>query len=464
MSRKLTMIVVLIISAGLGFALSLVMQETASESADAKPLYWVAPMDPSYRRDKPGKSPMGMDLVPVYKKDGGAANQSTPGEVSIDPTVINNLGVRIAKVEKSPWLTQFDTVGYVTVDERQQVNITPRVAGWVEQLQTAAEGDPVSQGKPLYTLYSPEWVNAQREYLTALQQGDRAMRQASRERLRALQFPESAINELTQTHKIKQSITVMSPISGYVQQLGIRAGDYVKPGQLLFALAPLAEVWVEGDVFVRHANNVERGAKVEVTTEALPGRHWQGTVDYIYPSLDSAQHTVRVRVQLDNADHALKPNMYAHLHIQQMSQQPVLHVPREAVIRTGRQARVVMTDKQGHFKSVAVTTGRVSDQQIEITDGLHQGDAIVVSAQFLIDSESNLDSDLQRMSRHDQPMQMKGMKHNAHGTDNAMPTTDTMDEQHHNEHEQMTMPQHASDSAKAHDTMPAMAAPGGQHD
>ena len=369
---------------------------SAGDSAPKKPLYWEAPMDANYRRDGPGKSPMGMDLIPVYAQDGGAFDQG-PGTIKISPEVVNNLGVRTAKVEHRQLHTQIRTVGYVQYDEDHLIHIHPRVEGWIEKLYVKAAGDPVLQGQPLYELYSPQLVNAQEELLLALKRKNQRLIQAAEDRLLALQLSPSFIGELKREGQVRQTVTFRSPQSGVVDNLNIREGFYVKPGTTLMSVGSLDDVWVEAEVFERQAALVEVGLPVTMSLDYLPGKEWRGTVDYVYPSLDEKTRTLRIRLRFNNAAGTLKPNMFAQVLIETSQGGDGLIVPREAVIRTGSQDRVVLALGEGHFKSIAIGLGGVNEQYAEILTGLNADDTVVVSAQFLLDSESSKNSDFMRM-------------------------------------------------------------------
>lgn len=378
-------------------------------AAERKPLYWVAPMDPNYRRDQPGKSPMGMDLIPVYEEGGADAG---PGTVKIAPEVVNNLGVRTAPARRRAWQTEIQTVGYVNYDEDRLVHIHPRVSGWVEQLYVKAAGDPVKQGEPLYALYSPELVNAQEELLIALKRNNSALIEAASARLRALHLSEEFIRQLRQRGKAVQTVTFYAVQGGVVDELAIREGFYVQPGTTMLSIGQLDEVWVEAEVFERQVAGLKAGLPVTMRLDYLPGREWKGEVDYVYPDLDPELRTVRARLRFANEDGQLRPNMFAQVSIFGEEGGDALVVPREALIRTGRQDRVVLALGDGRFKSVAVRPGRFDERSVEILEGLSEGDEVVVSAQFLLDSESSKTSDFQRM----QPMAAmdhSGMDHGA---------------------------------------------------
>jgi len=364
------------------------------ESGERAPLYWVAPMDPNYKRDKPGKSPMGMDLVPVYDdQDEG----DTPGTVKISPDVVNNLGVKTGTVEKDTFDTTVRTVGYVQYDEDKLVHIHPRVEGWIEKLFAKSEGDRVTQGQPLYSLYSPTLVNAQEELLLAMNRGNQRLISAALERLRALQVPTEAIQSLKDTRQVSQTIILRAPQSGVLDNLQVREGMFVSPGMSMMSIGVLDHVWAVGEVFERQAALISEGDEVRMTLDYLPERQWLGVVDYIYPSIDSETRTARVRIRFANDDLALKPGMFSQLTIMSNTTLEALQIPREALIRTGSQSRVVLALGDGKFKSIEVDVGRVGWETVEILSGLEEGDRIVTSAQFLLDSESSRTSDFQRM-------------------------------------------------------------------
>jgi Cu(I)/Ag(I) efflux system membrane fusion protein len=373
---------------------------TSPGGGEREILYWVAPMDPDYRRDGPGKSPMGMDLVPVYAED-EAGVDSQPGVVRVPPEVVNNLGVRTARVENRPLRTEIRTVGYVQYDEDRLIHIHPRVEGWIERLFVKAAGDPVVRDQPLYALYSPQLVNAQEELLLALNRDNERLVRAAEERLLALQLPPVVIDDLKRDRQVRQTVTFRSPQDGVVDNLNIREGFFVKPATTLMSIGSLSQVWVEAEIFERQAALVRVGQPVTMTLDYLPGREWLGTVDYVYPSLDERTRTLRVRLRFANEDGDLRPNMFAQVVIGTGDDGSALVVPREAVIRTGDQDRVVLALGGGRFRSVPVKLGRLDADHAEILAGLHLGDTVVSSAQFLLDSESSKSADLQRMEPRD---------------------------------------------------------------
>ncbi len=382
--------------AGAYFYISFNYQANASAEPttdEKKPLYWVAPMDPNFRKDQPGQSPMGMDLVPFYAND-----EDSPGTVRISPDVINNLGVRTATALYRKVESTITGVGLVKYDEEQLFHIHPRVEGWIEKLHIKSSGEPVVKNQAIYDIYSPELVNAQEELVLALTRKNSRLIQAAEDRLKSLQFSNEQIQQLKKSRTTQQRVTFYSPHQGVVENLKIRAGFYVKPGDTLMAIGALENVWIEVDILEKQAAMVQLNQPVIMTLDYVPGRTWQGQVDFIYPTLDAMTRTLKVRLRFNNDDKVLKPNMYAQIRIETLDDAETLVVPSEAVIRTGHSDRVVLALGMGKFKSIKVKLGKQYDDYIEIIEGIDSGDQIVSSAQFLIDSESSKSSDFSRMS------------------------------------------------------------------
>ncbi len=389
--------VVLGIAIGRSWSSSDVPTQGGSDTAERDILYWVAPMDANYRRDEPGKSPMGMDLVPVYADEVDA----TPGAVKIDPTVVNNLGVRTAVVESGSLPRRVETVGYVGYDEDTLMHVHLRVDGWIENLSVTTTGDAVKKGQVLFELYSPALVNAQEEFLLALRSQNTTMIKASRERLASLGMTLGEVNDLAEERKVKQRIRKYAIRDGVVAHLGVREGNFVTPASNVMSIAELDRIWVLAEVFERHAGLVMPGQQAEVELDYLPGKRWRGTVDYVYPELDPVTRTLKVRIRFDNEGAVLRPNMFARVTLLGTDTEEVVHIPREALIRGGAADRVVLSLGDGRFRSQVVETGVESGDRVAISRGIAVGDVIVTSGQFLIDSESDIDSALLRM----EPMQ-----------------------------------------------------------
>jgi len=366
---------------------------TAIASEDKEILYWVAPMDPNYRRDKPGKSPMGMDLIPFY-----AGEENSGSTVTISPTVVQNLGVRTAKSEKTRLWRGIDTVGYVDYDESKVSHIHLRTEGWIEKLTVESEGERVKKGDFLFDVYSPLLVSAQEELVTAIATGNKALIGASRERLYALGISGKQIRELQKSRKVKQIISIYAPQDGVVSNFPVRDGMFVKPSQSVMTLADLSSVWLLAEVFERQTEWVKVGQPAEVSLSYIPGRVWKGEVEYIYPTLDPKTRTLKVRLRFDNPGEKLKPNMYANVKIFGGATEDTIVIPLEALIRTGREERVIIALGEGRFEARIVTAGIESGDYVEILEGLDADESVVTSGQFLIDSEASMRASLNRMS------------------------------------------------------------------
>lgn len=388
----IAVIVVLLAAVGGYFAGKRGMGHTAAHKTTAvsnddarKPLYWVAPMDSSFRRDKPGKSPMGMDLVPVY-------DNGSDSDVRIDPAVVNNLGVRTAEVQQGALSNRIEAVGYVGYDEDSIVSINTRADGWIEKLAVNSVGEAVQRGQLLYALFSPKLATAEREYLTALSSGSTALIAASGERMRALGFSAAQIHALARTRKVGDRVSRYAENAGVVISLGVREGAYVMPETPVMKLADLSNVWVLADIDAGQIALLRKGQKASATFDAFPDQRWQGTVDYVYPDINPTTRTAKVRLRFDNADRRLQPNMYARVSIQAAPQTDAVYIPIEALIRTGHSQRVIVALGDGNFDVCPVQAGVSSGDQVEILKGLSAGQRVVTSAQFMIDSEANVDA------------------------------------------------------------------------
>ncbi len=368
--------------------------------------YWVAPMDPNYRRDKPGKSPMGMDLIPVYE-DG---DKSAEDGVRISPVVVNNMGVRVATVKKDVLRRKIETVAYIEYDENQIYHVHMRAKGWIQTLKANTEGMKVRKGDLLFEYYSPELVNAQQEYVQALILGNRSLIRASRDRLRALDIPEKHIRELTKTRKVRQLIQVRADRNGVVAKLKVRQGMYVVPNTEIMAIADLSKLWIQAEVFGAQANWIRVGQPARLFVHDLKNvDEWKNgrplKVEYVYPNVNQKTRTLKVRFRIDNTDEMLKPNMFAHITIDGGDFRDAVLIPSSAVIRTGKETRVIVAKGDGRFSPRQVVTGVESGGMVEIFSGLKPGEKVVVSGQFLIDSEASFSASLTRMKEVTRPSQ-----------------------------------------------------------
>ncbi|CZF78193.1 Cation efflux system protein CusB precursor [Grimontia celer] len=385
------------------------MAESTSSAGSDEPLYWVAPMDPNYQRDKPGKSPMGMDLIPVYAEDLAGGNDK-PGTVKIDPAVENNLGVKTAAVELSQLSPRIETVGYIAFDESLLWQTNVRVAGWVEKLYINAVGEKVSKGDVLFTLYSPELVKAQEELLNAYRTGRNGLVKGTTERLVSLGVDREQIQQIKKRGKASQTIEVKALADGVIASLNIREGGYLSPAQAVISAGPLEEVWVDAEVFERQAHWVKAGSKATMTLDAIPGQEWQGKVDYVYPILDPKTRTLRVRLKFSNQDGDLKPNMFANIALQPVTDEAVVTIPKSSVIRSGGMTRVVLAEGEGKYRSARIEIGREAGDKIEVLQGLTEQDRIVTSAHFMLDSESSQSADLARINGVEPPQETQWAK------------------------------------------------------
>lgn len=350
---------------------------TGEGASGPKIRYWVAPMDANFRKDGPGKSPMGMDLVPVYEGDEPSGD---PGEVSLSPREVNAIGVRTALARVERIAPVIETVGFVTYDEDATSHVHARIMGWVEELTVRAVGDPVTAGQPLFEIYGPR-----QEQETMDQIGAPA-----------------------------EYLRVTAPQSGVVTALGATDGMYLEPGMRAMSITDLASVWVIADVFERDIGRLTTGMKAEIRFEPLPRDVFEGEIDYIYPELDPKTRTLSVRIRLDNRMGKLRPNMFGTVRLREATEREAVTVSSEAVIRTGRAERVILNTGEGTYLPRLVTTGLRdafgAGGRTEIVQGLAPGEEVVASAQFLIDSESALSAGLTRMApTDDAPASGKGV-------------------------------------------------------
>ena len=369
----------------------------SSSSQEARVLYWVAPMDPSFRRPGPGKSPMGMNLIPVYEGSQSPMAGEGMDIVTISPAMVQNLGVRTALAERRDLARSIRTVGYVAVDDNMISHVHVRAEGWVEKLLVKAVGDCVRKNQVLFELYAPDIHVAQGEFAQFLQRGETDMIEMTLGRLNLLNVPEHEIQALRAGGPVKRRTSVLSPVKGVVLALNVGEGMFVKPDVTTIIVADLSSVWVLADVFEDQASWIEPGLPATLNLAYQPDVVRTGVIDYVYPTVDMRTRTLTARLRFDNPDGALKPNMFADVEIHAAPALNTLVIPLEALIRTGRSERVVIALGDGRFKTVDVRSGQESEGFVEILEGLSPTDEVVVSGQFLIDSESSLSGSIQRM-------------------------------------------------------------------
>ncbi|MHA7852323.1 efflux RND transporter periplasmic adaptor subunit [Roseovarius sp.] len=362
-------------------------------------LYWVAPMDPNFRKDGPGKSPMGMDLVPVYE---GQEPLGDPEQVTLSAAEVNTIGVRTAVARVEDIAHRIETVGFVDYDGHATSHIHTRVEGWIERLNVRAVGDEVSEGDLLFDLYAPEITIASSELLRATRSGDVDEIAIARTKLMNFGVNPRQIDEMAFADRPAQRVRFYAPQDGVVFALEAADGMYLRPDTRAMSLADTASVWLMVDVFERDMGLISDDMRAEARFDHLPGQVLTGDIDYIFPDLDAKTRTLRVRLRFDNEDGLLRPNMFSKVALVPNEAWQALTVPSEAVIRTGRAERVILRLSDGSFRPRLVTTGLrggfADGRRTEIVQGLAPGDEVVASAQFLIDSESALNAGMMRFA------------------------------------------------------------------
>ena len=364
--------------------------------------YWQAPMDPTFISDKPGKSPMGMDLIPVYEEE----EEPSPGTVKIDPVFVQNFGVQFIEVRRTDIPFTIRTVGTLTYNEEQISWVNTKYEGWIEKVYVNSVGEPVEKGQNLFEIYSPQLITTQKEYLQAMDYAERlggsdypeivsraqSLLESSRQRLHYWDVTEEQIRELQESRQLRRTLTIKSPASGLVVEKMDQAleGMHVEAGMNLYKIADLSTLWLEADVFENQIPWLKVGQEARVDFPHQPGRHHRGTVRYIYPFLNKNSRTLKVSIQLANPGQRLRADMYANVTFDVPAARGVLAVPEESVIHSGTRNIVVLDRGRGTFQVKEVLLGINGSGLWEVKEGLKEGDRAVVSSQFLIDSESNL--------------------------------------------------------------------------
>lgn len=376
--------------------------EDKPASAEREVLFYRNPMNPAVTSPVPAQDSMGMDYVPVYA-DNDSGND-VAGTVKIDPTVVQNIGVRTAKATRQALGRSIKTVGRVAFNEERMARLHPKVEGWIEEIRIDKTGQSVTKNDILLTFYSPKLVSAQQEYLLALnneqalkdspferiRSGAEALTESARERLNLLDVPAHQIRELEQSRKVKKYIHIHAPWTGTIIDIGARAGQFVTPQTQLYMMVDLSEVWAYADVYEYELPWVKPGDAVSMTLASVPGRTFSGSVDYIYPYAESQTRTTKVRMIFDNQDRQLRPDMFADVTIDSDVQQNAVVIPSEAVIRSGDRTQAFVVTGPGTFEPRTVRLGVESNGQVAVLDGIAEGESVVTSAQFLVDSESKL--------------------------------------------------------------------------
>jgi len=372
--------------------------------------YWVAPMDPAYIRNEPGKSPMGMDLVPVYKEEG--EEKEPASTIRIDSITIQNMGVRLGSVKRETLTKTIRAFGNITYDETRIHTVTTKFNGWIEKLYVDFVGEKVKKGQPLFDIYSPDLVSAQEEYLLAIQQhtslsgssyhdireGARRLLEASRTRLRYWDLSDTQIKQIEMAGKVQKTLTIHSPATGVVIKKQAFEGHFVKAGAHQYEIADLSTVWVDVEVYEYELPWVRMGMDADMELAYIPGKRFAGKILYIYPFLTAKTRTARLRLAFANSDYQLKPGMYANVYISSTIAIDALVVPQEAVIDSGVRKVVFVALGHGKFQPREIKLGvEGNNDQFQVLDGLSEGEEIVVSAQFMLDSESRLREAISKM-------------------------------------------------------------------
>ncbi|MDQ6951731.1 MAG: efflux RND transporter periplasmic adaptor subunit [Mariprofundales bacterium] len=444
MSKKLILISLAMLLAGTGAGYFVAANKGADSAVTkkgdgpcaggAQPLAWRSPMNPSVTSPTPAKDNMGMDYIPICADSGGG--NAPAGTVKIDPTITQDIGVRLTTAKLKNLSRTITTVGRITYDETKLVTLHPKVEGWVDRLFVDKTGEQVEKNTILLSYYAPELVSSQEEYLLALANwrqlkdssypdirvGAKQLLEASLDRLRFFDVAEHQIAELRRSHKVKKSLHIHSPASGVVTKIGVREGAHVTPMTELYQIADLSRVWVLADLYQYEIPWVHKGDTATLAISSLPGKHFTGKITYIYPYLDAKTRTNKVRIEFDNRDGLLKPEMFGDVTIATRRRQPGVFVPREAVLITGKRAHIFVRSAKGEFQPRTVKVGISADGLIEILDGVKAGEQVVSSGQFLIDSESSIreaaakmvapkkEGDISPQKRGGAEMKMDGMK------------------------------------------------------
>ncbi len=402
-----TAVIALLLGSGLGYWLSTDKSTGSAPTQPAKSeavvLFYRSAMNPAITSPVPAKDDMGMAYVPVYAEENAGAG-APAGTVKIDATMVQDIGVRTTAATRTTLSRSIDTIGRVTYDEERVARLHPKYDGWVDQQFIDKTGEPVKKGSMLFSIYSPQLVATQEEYLLALdgaeklkdspfadvREGAANLLRSSKERLQLLDVPEHQIKQLTVTRKSIKNLHIQSPFDGIVMNIGAREGEYITPRTELYMIADLSRIWVLVDIYEDDIPWVHTGDTAEMQVASIPGRTFIGKVAYIYPYLEAKTRTNKVRLEVDNPNLDLKPEMFANVKIQASRQIDAVVVPSEAIVRTGTHEQLFIQRAPGQFSPRQVTVGVSADGLTQIVNGLKVGEIVVTSSQFLIDSESKL--------------------------------------------------------------------------
>jgi multidrug efflux pump subunit AcrA (membrane-fusion protein) len=421
--KKIIITAIVCIVLGLGAGWLLFHPSTnKGVSGERKILYYRDPMNPEMTSPTPRKAPDGMDYVPVYADEATAPVKG----IKIDPVMVQDIGVKTEEVKRRHLTRSIRTVGNITYDETRLFNVNTKIMGWVENLYVDYTGKSVQKGDRLLDIYSPDLVNTEEEYLLALRYRDEMSIAASEEAKKGAEdLVESAkrrllywdispndIQELEKRRTPKKVMTIYSPTSGIVMEKMVVVGQKIEAGMTLYKIADLSDVWVLADVYQNELPWVKLNESAEIDLSYLPGRTYTGKITYIYPFLNEDTKTVKVRIEVPNprGEIVLKPDMYTNVNIKSPLGVDAVAVPDQAIIRSGERNIVVVSLGDGYFDPREVTLGVAAGGFVQILDGIREGEQIVTSSQFLIDSESNLKAALSQMEGHEEHEMKKPMK------------------------------------------------------
>jgi RND family efflux transporter MFP subunit len=384
------------------------MQAAQQGPSKRKIKYWVAPMDPSYISDKPGKSPMGMDLIPVYEDE-----QPQETGLRVDASFLQNFAVRTVKAEKGSIPVDIRTVGSLDYNQRDLTLVNTKFEGWIEKAYVNYVGETVRKGQVLFEIYSPQLVTTQQEYLSARAYVDkltgradadavaraRSLLNATRERLHYWDIPDDQIDQLQSSGKVTRTLKVVSPVAGVViSKIGDSLeGMKLTPGMNVYRIADLSTIWAGVEIYEDQIRYMQPGRQADITVDAFPNRHWSGRVIYLDPSVNPQTRTLKVYVEIENSGGELRPQMYANVEVHVPVVSDAVKVPEEAVLHSGERSVVIVEKANGLFDPREVELGALGDGYREIRKGVRAGETVVTSSQFLIDSESNLKEAIQTM-------------------------------------------------------------------
>ena len=422
---------------------------SSMKSKEDKPLFYRNPMNPAITSPVFMQDDMGMDYIAVYANESNNSNEPA-GTVTIDPVVVQNIGVRTAIAETKPISRNINALGHVDFNEEHLARLHPKTDGWIGSLRVNETGTRVEKDTILLSIYSPDLVAAQREYLVALGASNKSSGKLTRstnnllksalERLELFDVPSHQIIELEKTKKIQKYLHIHSPFKGTIMHIGAREGQYVTPKDEIYLIADLKKIWVHVEVYEDDIPWVKEGDKVEMKVRAAPGKVFEGKVRFIYPYLEGKTRTVRVRLEFENTDLILKPGMFANVLIKSDVRETSTVIPSEAIVRSGNREQVFIQREPGKYEPREVILGLSADGFTQIREGLDPGEKVVTSAVFLIDSESKLreatakmmetmnndDSDMD-MSMDDMSMDMGDMQMNSMSMDEMNMDNTSMD-------------------------------------